>query len=129
MKKNKSGKSTFIAIASVFVVAVLILVGVTLSRNLLGGNAAMLPVSEFGKEPKAYAGNVYEFEGRIDTLLGFEEGVGRMILTRDLSTDKNVPLFVDAKLEGFSPNPGQIYRFQLSVDGQGVLVVDSFKKL
>lgn len=109
--------------------AIVALVGVVLLRNLGGGNYAPLPVADFAQTPKNFSGNRYEFEGRIDRQLGFEEGVGRIVLTQAVSGDASVPLYVAAEHENFSPNPGQVYRFSLRVDGDGILNVEKYEKL
>ena len=109
--------------------AIVALVGVVLLRNLGGGNHAPLPVADFAQSPKNFSGNRYEFEGRIDRQLGFEEGVGRIVLTQAVSGDASVPLYVAAEHENFSPNPGQVYRFSLRVDGDGILNVEKYEKL
>ncbi|MFW5873922.1 MAG: hypothetical protein ACOCVJ_00800 [Verrucomicrobiota bacterium] len=109
--------------------AIVLLVGVIVLRNLGGGRHAPLPVVDFAESPRNFSGNRYEFEGRIDRQLGFEEGVGRIILTASVAEEAPVPLYVAAEHENFSPNPGQVYRFTLRVDGDGILNVESYEKL
>lgn len=113
----------------VAVLAVVVLLGIVLLRNIGGGNHAPLPVADFAQSPKNFSGNRYEFEGRIDRQLGFEEGVGRIILTQSVAEEAPVPLYVTAEHENFSPNPGQVYRFSLRVDGDGILNVEAYEKL
>ncbi|GHC06558.1 hypothetical protein [Cerasicoccus arenae] len=130
MKKNyRSGKSALVPVFVVAGLAILVLVGLMAYRNLAGGVSQPLPVAQFADNPKAFSGNQYELEGRIDTQLGYETGVGRLLLTQDVATNDSVPLFVPYGFEDFSPNPGQIYRFGLRVDERGVLTVESFTKL
>ena len=62
-------------------------------------------------------------------MLGFEEGVGRVILTSSTMGERPVPLFVPMEMERFSLNPGQVFRFNLRVDGDGVLHIESYEKL
>lgn len=109
--------------------AVLLLVGVLVFRGIGGGRYDALPVKEFAESPRNYSGNRYEYEGRIERQLGFEEGVGRVILTEPVAGGAPVPLYVSAEREGFSPNPGQVYRFSLRVDGDGILNVEAYEKL
>lgn len=111
------------------VLAVVLLGGVVLSREVNGGTNAVLPVVDFREAPRNFSGNCYEYNGRIDRLLGFEEGVGRVLLTSSTNGERPVPLFVPMDLERFSPNPGQVFRFNLRVDGDGVLHVESYEKL
>ena len=113
----------------VAVLAVSLLIGILILRGLGGGEHAPLPEAEFADEPKNFSGNRYEFEGRIDRQLGFKEGVGRIILTKSVQSDAQVPVFVGPEHDRFSPNPGQIYRFSLRVDGDGVLNVENYEKL
>ncbi|WP_309398573.1 hypothetical protein [Cerasicoccus maritimus] len=124
-----SGKSVLFPVLVVAGLAILVLVGLMAYRNFAGGVSQPLPVAQFADNPKAFSGNQYELEGRIDTQLGYEAGVGRLLLTQDVATNEAVPLFVPSTIEDFSPNPGQIYRFALRVDGRGVLTVESYTKL
>lgn len=130
MKTNsKSGKSTLLWMGVVAVAAVLVLVGIVVVRNVGGGKYAPLPVAEFAQAPQNFSGNRYEYEGRINRQLGFEEAVGRIILTQSVAGEAPVPLYVAAEHDNFSPNPGQVYRFSLRVDGDGILNVESYEKL
>jgi hypothetical protein len=126
---SKSGKSPLLWMGVVAVLAIGVLGGIVILRNVGGGNHAPLPVSNFAESPKNFSGNRYEFEGRIDRQLGFEEGVGRIILTQSVAGEASVPLYVAAEHENFSPNPGQVYRFSLRVDGDGILNVEAYEKL
>lgn len=78
----------------VAVLAVLSLIGIVSLRGVGGGKYASLLVADFGSEPKNFSGNRYEYEGRIDRQLGFNEGVGRVILTKSVADEAPVPLFV-----------------------------------
>lgn len=118
---GKAGMGTMVVIVGA---ALLLLPAIVAYRTFSGAGGEALPLAAFASEPKAFAGNVYRLEARIDTLLGYEEGVGRLLLTREVATDKPVPVFVPSGIEGFSPNPGQIYRFHLKVDGDGTLQVE-----
>ena len=115
--------------AAVAALAIALLIGIIVSRNLGGGAYASLPVADFAKEPKNFSGNRYAFEGRIDRQLGFDESAGRIILTQSVDGESAVPLFVAATHDRFSPNPGQIYRFTVRVDGDGILNVENYVKL
>lgn len=131
MNKNNSraGKSSLFWMGGVALLALLVLIGIVVLRSVGGGEHATLPVAQFAEAPKNFSGNRYEYEGRIDRQLGFEESVGRVILTVSVSQGESVPLYVSAAHENFSPNPGQIYRFLLRVDGDGVLNVENYEKL
>ena len=126
---SRSGKSPVKWIIGIAVLAVLALVVIVMSRSMTGGNYESVPVDQFAANPRAFAGNTYELEGRIETQLGYDERSGRILLTRDLATEFPVPILVPASIAEFSPNPGQIYRFELGVDRNGVLTVKTFKKL
>jgi hypothetical protein len=126
---SKSGKSALMGMGIVAALAVVVLIGVVMLRSHGGGAYAPLPVLDFSKSPKNFSGNRYEFEGRIDRQLGFEEGVGRIILTQAVADESPVPLYVAAEHTNFSPNPGQVYRFSLRVDGDGILNVEAYEKL
>ena len=126
---SKSGKSPLLWMGVVAALAVVALIAIVLLRNTGGGKYAPLPVADFAQSPKNFSGNRYEFEGRIDRQLGFQEGVGRIILTQSVEGESPVPLYVAAEHENFSPNPGQVYRFSLRVDGDGILNVEAYEKL
>lgn len=126
---SKSGKSPLLWMGIVAALAIAALVGIVLLRSIGGGNHAPLPLADFAESPKNFSGNRYEFEGRIDRQLGFEEGVGRIILTQSVTDEAPVPLYVAAEHENFSPNPRQVYRFSLRVDGDGILNVEAYEKL
>lgn len=113
----------------VAVTVVLLLVAIVVVRNVGGGNHAPLPIADFTQAPQNFSGNRYEYEGRIDRQLGFEEEVGRIILTQAVEGEAPVSLYVAAEHDSFSPNPGQVYRFSLRVDGDGILNVESYEKL
>jgi len=131
MKKDNSmsKKSPLLWMSMVAALAIIFLLGIVLLRSLGGGNHQPLPVAELGESPQNYSGNQYEFEGRIDRQLGFKDGVGRVILTQSVTGDSSVPLYVSAEHNNFSPNPGQVYRFLLRVDGEGILNVEKYEKL
>lgn len=129
INKSKSGKNHLLWMGGIAALAVLLLIGIVSLRGVGGGKYADLPVSEFASEPKNFSGNRYEYEGRIDRQLGFDEGVGRVILTKSVADEAPVPLFVASTHDGFSPNPGQVYRFYLRVDGEGILNVEEYEKL
>lgn len=131
MSKDASSSNrrpVFLMIGAVLL-AVVLLGGIVLLRGMNGGAEAPLPEADFAEAPRNFSGNRYEYSGRIDRLLGFEEGVGRVILTSSTDGERPVPVFVPLALERFSPNPGQVFRFNLRVDGEGVLHVESYEKL
>jgi hypothetical protein len=128
-QKLKSGKSPLLWMGVIAVLAVIALIGIVALRSIGGGTYAPLPVADFAQTPKNFSGNRYEFEGRSDRQLGFEEGGGRIILTQSVENESSVPLYVAAEHENFSPNPGQVYRFSLRVDGDGILNVEKYEKL
>ena len=126
---SKSGKSPLLWMGVVAAFAMVALIGIVALRSFGGGTHAPLPVADFAHNPKNFSGNRYEFEGRIDRQLGFEESVGRFILTQSVEGESPVPLYVAAEHANFSPNPGQVYRFSLRVDGDGILNVEKYEKL
>lgn len=126
---SRSGKSPLIWLAIVAAVAVSTLIGIIAIRNISGGRYEPLPIVDFAQSPKNFSGNRYVFEGRIDRQLGYQEGVGRIILTQSVHLDAPVPLYVSSEHEGFSPNPGQVYRFSIRVDGDGILNVEKYEKI
>jgi len=109
--------------------AVLVLIGVVAFRAFSGTGLESLPVMDYRESPRNFVGNRYSLEGRVDQLLGHREGVGRILLVRDTAGDRPLALFADADLAGFSPNPGQVFRFDLIVEGDGLLGIEAFRKL
>lgn len=108
------------------VVLILVIIGLMLTR--LADRGEPLPGAAYTETPGNFSGNRYTLDARIERQLGFREGVGRMILTRSTSDDRPIPLFAAASLDAFSPNPGQLYRFRVRVDGDGILNVESYEK-
>lgn len=125
---NKNKRNLIIAFSAI-ALAVAVLIVVISARRYGGGEYEPLPVMAFAESPRSYAGNIYAYEGHIDTQIGFAEQVGRVILTHDINSSRTVPVFISSEITGFSPNPGQLYRFVLKVEGDGALSVSSFKKL
>ena len=113
----------------VVVVAFLVLLAVLLSRVVGVGSLADLPVEAYVEAPRNFSGNRYHYDGRIERQLGYHEEVGRILLTSSIAGQSPIPLFISVNLEDFSPNPGQIFRFSVRVDGDGMLNVKQFGKL
>ncbi|PDH30160.1 MAG: hypothetical protein CNE95_03480 [Puniceicoccaceae bacterium MED-G30] len=128
VNRNSGNRSYLWTIGAVLLAASL-LGGIVLLRQFSGGRQASLPESDFAEAPCNFSGNRYEYKGRIDRLLGYEAGVGRVLLTNSTNSESPVPLFIPEDLERFSPNPGQVFRFLLLVDGDGILHVESYEKL
>jgi hypothetical protein len=119
----------FVIAGIVITLGIALLVAVVLFRDLVGTGHERLPVVQLAASPRSFAGNIYSYEGHIDSQVGYLDGVGRMILTQDVNRSHTIPLFVRHDLTGFNPNVGQLYRFVVSVDSDGCLTVQSFKKL
>ncbi len=102
---------------------------VMLMRGLGGGRAEPLPVTIYAENPRNLSGNTYELRARIRSQRGYRDGVGRILDVEPLEVARPVALFVPAGLEGFSPSPGQSYRFGVFVGGDGILEMQWFRKL
>ncbi|MGJ3244136.1 MAG: hypothetical protein ACFE0O_14420 [Opitutales bacterium] len=107
-------------------VALLMVTGLLLHH--LADRGESLPAEAYAEAPSNFSGNRYVLDARIERQLGFREGVGRLILTRGTAGDRPLPLYADASLDAFSPNPGQLYRFRVRVDGHGILNIESYEK-
>lgn len=129
MNDTKNKKSVYVKLGAVFGLAVLILVTVVLVRSQMASGRSALPVSEYREAPRNFAGNRYALDARVEELLGFRESVGRVFLVRGTDNGSPLALFVDPKFEDFTPLPGQAYRFEISVAGDGLLGMDGFRKL
>lgn len=125
---SRAGFGALPLVGAVLGLAVLLLVGIVVFRSVTGSGLEPLPESALANSPKNFSGNRYLLEARIDRQLGFEEEVGRMILVASVASGVPIPLFVPAKMDTFSPSPGQVYRFALRVDGEGVLNVENYTK-
>ena len=89
-----------------------------------------LPIDDFISTPKNFSGNSYALTARIDRQMGFEEGVGKIVLTRTIEdVESFIPLFVGVDIQGFNPSPGQLYEFTVRVDGNGLLNLVDYAKL
>jgi len=124
-KKNR----IFFRLGGVFLLAVVLLVGVALWRSQTGGGLAALPLADYRENPRNFAGNRYVLDARVDELMGFREEVGRVFRIEEVESGRPLALFAGADATDFSPSPGQAFRFEVSVDGDGLLVMRSYRKL
>lgn len=129
MNQSSSNRKSYRWLLGVCVLAILVLVGVVVFRSFAGAGGEALPVYDYRESPRNFVGNRYSLEARVDQLLGHEDGVGRILLVRDTGMDRPLALFADEQLEGFSPNPGQVFRFRIVVEGDGMLGIEEFRKL
>lgn len=87
-----------------------------------------LPIERYIESPKSFSGNEYSLAAYVDSQLSYAEGKGRIILLKTFS-NKSIPIFVTPSVKGFNPNVGQRYDFETLIDGEGKLVMASFRKL
>ncbi len=125
----RSGKANVILLGTMAGIVLLGLLAFFLIRLSGGEQYQALPVSEFAAQPKSFAGNTYQLESRIDSQLGYDEAVGKVLLTRTLESGQPVPVFVPVSIGDMSAYSGQVYRFTLTIDGDGVLVVEKMQKI
>lgn len=92
------------------------------------GDNSNFPFERYVEQPKSFAGNSYSLSASIDSQLAYADNKGRIILLKTFE-NKSLPLFVPAAIEGFNPNTGQRYSFQVRIAGDGKLVMEKFKKL
>ena len=129
MNQTNSNRKSYRWLIGVCLLAIFVLVGVVAFRSFAGSSGEALPVPDYRESPRNFVGNRYSLEARIDQLLGHRDNVGRILLVRDISGDRPLALFADADLSGFSPNPGQVFRFRIVVEGDGLLEIEEFRKL
>lgn len=90
---------------------------------------APLPVETYASHARGLAGNRYELRGRIENQLESMPGVGRIILARELTSNRALPFIDSGKCAGFYPEPGQLYALSVEVDNDGLLNLIAFRKL
>ncbi len=106
-----------------------LILGATLYMGFSGRGHPDFPLEAYYDSPRAFAGNQYSLECRIDSQTDYDEGIGRMLVVRSLSGNFPLVVFSPESLSGFAPHSGQVYRLDLRIDGHGVAVIQSFRKL
>jgi len=129
MNETTKKRRVYLKLGAVFLLAVAVLGGVVVTRSQMASGRGALPVAEYREAPRNFAGNRYALDARVEELLGYRESVGRVFLVRETDSGDPLALFVDPEFEDFSPSPGQVFRFEISVAGDGLLGMDGFRKL
>lgn len=129
MSEETKRRKVYWKLGAVFIVAVLILGAVSVFRSQVGGGRGILPVADYREGPRNFAGNRYAVDARVVELLGYREGVGRIFLVREVESGHPLALYAGDEIEEFSPSPGQAFRFEVSVAGDGMLGMDGYRKL
>jgi len=91
-----------------------------------GRDAGAPPVDVLRESAKNLVGNHYVVEGRIESLIANAPS-GRLFAIK-LTSGASVPVYCPSTVEGFNPEMGQSFRFNVAVDAQGVLVAEKAEK-
>jgi len=86
-----------------------------------------LPVMAFMERPLQFTGNRYHLDASVDNVLATKEGVGRIVLVLADTDETALPVFLPYDLPG-NVEFQQNYRFNLAVEGGGLLYVQSMRK-
>ena len=81
----------------------------------------------FMERPLQFTGNRYHLDASVDNVLATKEGVGRIVLVLADTDETALPVFLPYDLPG-NVEFQQNYRFNLAVEGGGLLYVQSMRK-
>ncbi len=85
------------------------------------------PVAGYLSAPENLRGNVYRLEGQIQSFLGWQEGVGRLLAVSPSEGEARVPVFL-ADDGGEGIHIGQRYRMRVSIARDGLIRVETMSK-
>ena len=133
MRRAASKTNPIILIGVVTGVGVLTLLGAW----FLGGFADSfrgidkIDAGSYAESARPFQGGTYQFEGAIDSDLGFEQGTGRLISFRVSSSKGQIflPALIPDFLKRMNPQKGQAYKVKVVGRDDGLLVVEKLEKL
>jgi hypothetical protein len=90
-----------------------------------------IDAASYAESAKPFQGGTYQFEGVVDSDLGFESGVGRLIAFEVTSSSRHhfLPVLIPEKLGKINPQKGQSYRVMVNGRNSGLLVVEAIQKI
>jgi len=94
------------------------------------GGVDKIDAISYAESAKSFQGGVYQFEGIIDSDLGFEGEVGRLISFKVNSSKGQIflPILIPASLSRLNPQKGQLYKVRVIGRHNGLLVVEKIEK-
>ena len=134
MTRRAAGKTNGLLLGGIIAgVAVLTLAGAW----FLGGfsdsfrGIDKIDASAYAESAKPFQGGSYQFEGVVDSDLGFEQGTGRLISFRVSSSKGQIclPALIPNSLKRINPQKGQSYKVKVVGRDDGLLVVEKLEKL
>jgi len=90
-----------------------------------------IDAGSYAESARPFQGGTYQFEGAIDSDLGFDQGKGRLISFRVSSSKGQIflPALIPSFLKHINPQKGQAYKVKVVGRDDGLLVVEKLEKL
>jgi hypothetical protein len=90
-----------------------------------------IDAGSYAESARPFQGGTYQFEGAIDSDLGFDQGKGRLISFRVSSSKGQIflPALIPNFLKHINPQKGQAYKVKVVGRDDGLLVVEKLEKL
>ena len=132
MRRAASKTNPIILIGFITGVGVLTLLGTWFLGGFSDsfGGVDKIDAISYVESAKSFQGGVYQFEGIIDSDLGFEGEVGRLISFKVNSSKGQIflPILIPASLSRLNPQKGQLYKVRVIGRHNGLLVVEKIEK-
>ena len=134
MTRRAAGKTNGLLLGAIIAgVAVLTLAGAW----FLGGfsdsfrGIDKIDAASYAESAKPFQGGTYQFEGVVDSDLGFDQVTGRLISFRASSSKGQIclPALIPNSLKRINPQKGQAYKVKVVGRNDGLLVVEQLEKL
>jgi len=132
--RRAAGKTNGLLLGGIIAgVAVLTLAGAWFLGGFSGSFRGIdkIDAAAYAESAKPFQGGTYQFEGVVDSDLGFERGVGRLIAFEVTSSNRHhfLPVLIPEKLSKINPQKGQSYRVMVNGRNSGLLVVEAIQKI
>ncbi len=127
MNRHQSGKINPVLIAFLIPLIVIITAAVfMLVRNHLHESLEPFNVATYQRSPNELQGNHYNLDAQIEAQLRWDEGFGRLLKVKTVSTGEHLSVLVPDKVGG-DFNAGQRFHFKVMVK-DGLIQVEDLEK-
>lgn len=107
---------------------VCVLVGLLFSMKRGGGSSLEpFPVSGYSESPKDFLGNSYELKAQVESQLGWEKSLGRILAVTPEGSNLRLPVFVPDQVGG-NLHKGQRFEMSVLVEEGGLIYVEALRK-
>ena len=127
MNRHHPGKINPVLIAFLIPVVVILTAAVFMVvRNHLHESLEPFDVAAYQRSPNELQGNHYNLDAQIESQLRWDEGFGRLLKVKTVSTSEHLSLLVPDKVGG-EFNSGQRFHFKVMVK-DGLIQVEELEK-